>query len=168
MKINEILQEENILLDLEAETKEEAIKQLADLLYKSERVMDLKLFLTDVFNRESLGFTGAGKGIAIPHGISEAVNDVTIVVGKTRQPVYWDTGDEIDEEEKKVSLIILFAVPAGDVFKESRKHIEALKLVMEKLADYETLQRLLQAGDEKEIIDILANETTKERREFYG
>lgn len=159
MKIDDILQKENILLNMEVDTKEEAIEQLSNLLYESNKITDLKQFIEDVYIRESLGFTGAGKGIAIPHGVSEAVKDVAIAIGKVRKEIYWDTWDEIREEDKNVRLIILFAVPNEDDYMENRKHIELLKLVMEKLADNEILQQLILAGNKEEIINILAKKS---------
>lgn len=158
MKINEILQNENIILDVAVKTKDAIIRQLTDLLYMSGRIKDKKIFLKDVYIRESLGFTGVGKGIAIPHGISDTVKEVSVAIARTRNAVVWDTLDEIKQEDRKIRLIVLFAVPSGDVYEAERRHIEALKLVMEKLAVQTTLQRLLKAGDKEEILNIFSEE----------
>ncbi len=160
MNIKQILQKENILLNIEASTKEEVIQQLAELLYQSNKVLDLKQFIKDVFVRESLGFTGAGNGVAIPHGESDVVENVAIAIGRTTHPINWETSENIREEDKAVSLIILFAVPTEDVLKKKRVYIEALKLLMERLADYKTLRLLLQAADETELFNKITQEIT--------
>ncbi len=164
MKVKDILRVENIALNVSAITKEEVIKQLSGLLFKSGMVNNYDRFLQDVFIREEVGFTGAGKGIAIPHGISRSVHDVAIAIGKLVNPIDWDTKENgYSEEEKKVTLVILFAVPEEDKYLEKRNHLEALKLIMQKLAEHETLQQLLQADNEREIISIL--ETSNEGKE---
>lgn len=158
MKINQILQYENIILDVEAETKQFIIEQLTELLYKSGRITEKESFLREVKSRELLGFTGIGKGIAIPHGISDTVKKVSVAIARTTNNVLWNASGDIKEADRCVRLIILFAVPSEDVYKVEREHIEALKLIMEKLSDQKTLHRLLKAGNKQEIINIFEEE----------
>jgi len=156
MNINDILQAENILLSLNASSKDEALKSLAELLFKNHKLKDLNLFIEDLYKRESAGFTGAGKSIAIPHGISESVEQVTLAIGRLNNTIDWETWADIEKKDREVKLIIMFAVPSADVDKEDRNYIEALKVVMRKLAKVEVLQDILSASSENEIISILS------------
>ena len=156
MNINDILQAENILLSLNASSKDEALKALAELLFENHKLKDLNLFIEDLYKRESAGFTGAGKSIAIPHGISESVEQVTLAIGRLNNTIDWETWADIEKKDREVKLIIMFAVPSADVDKEDRNYIEALKVVMRKLAKVEVLQDILSASSENEIISILS------------
>jgi len=156
MNINDILQAENILLSLNASSKDEALKSLAELLFENHKLKDLNLFIEDLYKRESAGFTGAGKSIAIPHGISESVEQVTLAIGRLNNTIDWETWADIEKKDREVKLIIMFAVPSADVDKEDRNYIEALKVVMRKLAKVEVLQDILSASSENEIISILS------------
>jgi PTS system fructose-specific IIA component len=155
MKIDDILQAENILLSLDVSSKDDALKSLGELLFKNNKIKDLELFMDDLYKRESAGFTGAGKSIAIPHGISDSVDNVTLAIARLNNTIDWETWVDIEKKDREVRLIIMFAVPSADVDKEERNYIEALKIVMRKLADVEVLKRLLSATSENEIMSIL-------------
>ncbi len=161
MRVEAILQRENILLDMDASSKEEAIGQLTGLLYKSRKITDIRQFSKDVFARESLGYTGIGKGIAIPHGITDTAAEVAVAIGRMRKEINWTSGKEVDEENRKVKLVILFAVPKEDERKADRMHIEALKTVMSRLADHHILQRLIRSDSKEEVIGILGESTNE-------
>ena len=71
MELRKILHEDDILIPMQADSKEEAIRQLAEMLKAHEVVMDMDAFMSDVFLREAEGVTGIGDYIAIPHGKSK-------------------------------------------------------------------------------------------------
>ncbi|MBO0474487.1 PTS sugar transporter subunit IIA [Enterococcus ureasiticus] len=69
---------ENILIGLEAKNKTEVIEEMAAVLYQNGYISDLATFINDVFIREEHMTTGIGKGLAIPHGKSDAVVHSTV------------------------------------------------------------------------------------------
>ncbi|WP_206912931.1 PTS sugar transporter subunit IIA [Enterococcus sp. DIV0849a] len=69
---------ENILIGLEAKNKTEVIEEMAAILYQNGYISDLATFINDVFIREEHMTTGIGKGLAIPHGKSDAVVHSTV------------------------------------------------------------------------------------------
>lgn len=73
MKITELLTAERILLDITVSTKEEVWNVLAQTFEKTGAVIDRTSYLSDVAKRETLGTTGVGFGVAIPHAKSAAV-----------------------------------------------------------------------------------------------
>jgi fructose-specific phosphotransferase system IIA component len=93
MRIGDYLKEDRILLNLKARTKQDSIKELATLLKGAEEVVDFDTFLKDVFEREKLGSTGIGDGIAIPHARSDAVKDFVIAFGKSVEGVEFESLD---------------------------------------------------------------------------
>ena len=64
---------DTICTDLRAKTKDEAIKEMVDLLYDAGVVTDKAVFTQVIYDREALSSTGMGMGFAIPHGRSEVV-----------------------------------------------------------------------------------------------
>ncbi|PAF14402.1 fructose PTS transporter subunit IIA [Shouchella clausii] len=144
MKLAELLHKDVIKLDLSATSKEEAIKELIELLAKNGAIESKEGFEKDVYDREAQGMTGIGGGIAIPHGKSDAVRHTAIAIGRTKQPISWETLDE-----KPVQAIILFAVrkeDAGDL------HLKLLAKVAGALARDEVCTALLESNSKEDII----------------
>lgn len=150
MNIEEVLSENLIVLDMKARNKEEAIRELAEILYKERKIFDKELFVKDVYLREAEGQTGLGNHIAIPHGKSDAVKVTSIVFGRTVNDLAWESPDD-----KPVHVVILFAVRNVD---KTTVHLKLLSQVAMALADDETLEKLLTTQDKKEIIRLLSQE----------
>lgn len=150
-----MLQIENIKLNLEACSKEDAISQMAEMLFLSGNIQDQSAFFKEVMDRESMGFTGAGNEMAIPHGISDQVSRVVIAVARLRKAVVWDTMQEgIPEEANRVKLIVLFAVPKEPV-KEGETYIGALKKVCARLGNRQIAKELMEAEREIQVMELL-------------
>lgn len=150
MNIEEVLSENLIVLDMKVSNKEEAIRELAEILYKEGKISDKELFVKDVYLREAEGQTGLGNHIAIPHGKSDAVRVTSIVFGRTTNNLLWESPDD-----KPVHVVILFAVRNVD---KTTVHLKLLSQVAMALADDETLEKLLTTQDKKEIINLLSQE----------
>jgi fructose-specific PTS system IIA-like component len=98
-----------ILSEVEAETKEEAIKQAVDLLYVHDRLDQPRLVEEAVWEREAAYSTGFGHGFAIPHCKSAAVRSNSLVFLRLRQPVHWGSLDD-----QPVRVVILLAIRDAD------------------------------------------------------
>jgi mannitol/fructose-specific phosphotransferase system IIA component (Ntr-type) len=79
MKLVEFFSPDEIDLELDAETKEEALKELVELLSVNEKAEELFRLLK---KRENLGSTGIGKGVAIPHCRSLVADRLRVVYGR--------------------------------------------------------------------------------------
>ncbi|MDR3596892.1 fructose PTS transporter subunit IIA [Clostridium sp.] len=141
-----VIQKETIKLDMKATTKDEALKELTELLYDAGTLSNKEAFLEDVYYRETLGSTGIGNGIAIPHGKSKFVNKTSIAFGKTKADIKWETLDG-----KPVNFVILFAVTESD---KSSVHVRLLSKVAAKLGDDEACEDLLKATTPEEVYEI--------------
>ena len=84
MKINQLLKNENILLNLKCSNKEEVIKQMAKSLEDTEVISSLEGFIIDIHKREEEYSTGIGHGFAIPHAKSKYVNKASIAFANRR------------------------------------------------------------------------------------
>lgn len=140
LKIEEILDNETIGVNLPGKNKEEAIHELAKLLLEKGYIKETDNFEKDIFYRETLGKTGIGNYIAIPHGQSESVLKNGIAIGKFSEEIEWETLDD-----KPVRIVCLFCVKKGDG--GENEHLKMLAVLAGKLGKEEVVDDLLSAKD---------------------
>ena len=154
MKVFELLDEKFILTEFKSNQKEKIINELIDLYKNSEKVNDLEKVRSAVIEREKVMSTGVGKGFAIPHGKTNAVNDVIAAFGKTADEIDYDALDG-----KPVHLIFLL-VGRDDMVS---KHIKLLSRISRMMNKDEFRNKLVNAASKEEIIEIF-----KEEEEDYS
>jgi len=93
-----------VILDSDAQTKEEAIKQAADRLYVTGRAENSRALEEAIWQREQTYSTGFGHGFAIPHCKTDAVRFNSLALVKLRTPVHWNSLDG-----QPVRVAVLFA-----------------------------------------------------------
>lgn len=140
LKIEDILDEETMRVDLPGKTKDNAIYKLAELLFEKEYIKEIDSFIKDIYYRETLGKTGIGNYIAIPHGQSESVLKNGIAIGKFAEEIEWETLDD-----KPVRIVCLFCVRKGDG--GENEHLKMLAVLAGKLGKDEVVTDLLNARD---------------------
>lgn len=145
-----VISSETIKLEMKANTKDEAIRELTQMLFDSGKIADMDAFIEDVYYREKLGVTGFGNGIAIPHGKSKFVKRTSLAIGRTKKPIEWESLDD-----QPVNFIILFAVTDED---KNSTHIRLLSQVATKLGDDEVCERLKAALTPEEVYHIFAGD----------
>jgi len=74
MKVSELIGSSSILLQFEAKNKKDALRQLAEKFHEAHSEVDPKRLFLALMQREELGSTGLGNGIAIPHAKSEEIS----------------------------------------------------------------------------------------------
>ena len=99
---SDFLQPSQIIFNLKAKDKIQAIEELLDVLVKQKLVKNKKLTLTRIIDRERLESTGLGHGVALPHARVDTDGEMAIAVGKSKGGINFDSIDG-----KKVHLIIL-------------------------------------------------------------
>jgi len=145
--LSQVISPQLITLDTDATNKEEVLTELAELLYKNEKINDKEGFLKDVYLREKEGTTGIGQGVAIPHGKSKTVKKTSIAIGITRNLIEWESLDG-----EGVSVIILFAVQDTEV---NTTHILMLQQVAIMLADDDFIANLKNVKRVDELIRLI-------------
>jgi len=104
-----LLSPELIVVDVDATSKEEAIKRAVDLLYIHGRTEHPRTVERAVWQREASYSTGFGHGFAIPHCKTNAILANSLVLLKLREPIDWGSLDEAP-----VRVVILLVVREGD------------------------------------------------------
>lgn len=104
MNIHNLLVDSQIVPDLKSITKEKVILELLDSIKQNKQVLEIDKIADAVFDREKLLSTGIGKGFAIPHCKTSAVEEIVVAIGKTINPIEFHSIDN-----KPVHIIILIA-----------------------------------------------------------
>ncbi|UOE74716.1 PTS sugar transporter subunit IIA [Parageobacillus thermoglucosidasius] len=147
MEITSLINEELIVLDLEASNQLEVIEHLASLLEKQERIESKSAFIQGVLDREEEFTTGFGNGIAIPHCKNPTVKKASIVIGRTIKGIDWNSLDGLE-----VSFVIMLAIPPSE---GGTTHLQILSTLSSKLIDPDFRSRLMNAKDKREILKLL-------------
>lgn len=153
IKLSQILDPKCIKLDLEAKRKKEIIQEMVDLLYKAGKVKAPEKLQKALIEREKLGTTGIGGGVAIPHVMIDGVLETVIAFGRKKEGIKFEA---IDGEP--VNLIFLLIGPR----EEASFHLKMLCRLSRFLHNSKFKRDLMEAKKEEEIIKIFQQEEEKE------
>lgn len=134
--------------------RDDAIRQLAQRLVELGKITDADAYLAEVFERESLGPTALGEGLAVPHGKTTAVKEAAFAVATLREPLAWEGVDG----PEPVELIFLLAIPPAEA---GSTHIQILTDLTTRLADDEVRQRVMAADSPEALLAALDAEPEK-------
>jgi fructose-specific phosphotransferase system IIA component len=148
-KITDYLSVDRISLDLKAKTKKEVLLELSQLLGSSDSIEDYKIIEEALIDREKIGSTGIGKGVAIPHAKTDHATRLTIAFARSNNGVNFESIDE-----KDVKLFFVFASPLSD----SGVYLKILARVSRLIRNEEFRNKLLKAKSNEEILDIINSE----------
>ncbi len=146
--ISELLQENFIELNLSATNKSEAIDHLSDMLSTSGKVNDRGHFVKAVLEREKLGSTAIGAGIAIPHARANTVNEVSIAFARSGSGIDFNSVDG-----DPVHLIFLLAAP----IESGSLYLKLLARISRLLRYQDLIDDLKKATSKEEVIRIIAS-----------
>lgn len=136
MDITNLIEPETICLNLKAQTKDEALKELVDMLDAAGKLTSKSQFLADIWKREEIGNTGFDEGIAIPHAKSYAVAKPAVAVGISRDGIDYGADDgELSH------VFFMLASPDG----HDHHHIEVLAQISTKIIEDGFVCQLKQA-----------------------
>jgi PTS system nitrogen regulatory IIA component len=145
MELADILSEESVIVCSGLKTKTEVLRQLAERAAKVTRG-DAGQIYEALSDREALGSTGLGNGIAIPHGKLANLSSVTAVFAKLDTPIDFEAVDD-----QPVDLMMMLLAPVG----AGADHLKALARVARLLRNEGTVDALRRAGSANEIYAIL-------------
>ena len=155
MKISEILDPRAIRIGLEANSKDQALKALVEVLATVENIGEPKSILKALIERENLGSTGIGQGIAIPHGKTDRVSRLVAVLGVSKKGINFDALDG-----ESVYIFFLLVAPKNT----AGPHLKALAQISRLLRDSYFCELIRKCSTPEEIFDLIKSE--EERRHF--
>ncbi|OEF28451.1 PTS IIA-like nitrogen regulatory protein PtsN [Vibrio rumoiensis] len=147
MHLNEVLSLDCTKTAVQCTSKKRALEIISEIAAEHSGINSNKLFEC-MLNREKVGTTGIGNGIAIPHGRMMESDKAIAVLLQCEQPVDFDAIDS-----RPVDIMFALFVPD----EQCKLHLKTLSLMAEKLNDKATLKQLRHAGSDQELYDIMVN-----------
>lgn len=147
IRLNEFFEEDLFIPALASTDKHGVLRELVDALVRSQRIREGDILFQMLEQREHLGSTGIGRGVAVPHGRSLAMTRLAVVFGRSEAGVEFDALDG-----KPVHLFFLTVAPPQD---RSNLYLPVLGKIVESVKSARNRRRLLSAKDFDEISEIL-------------
>ena len=154
MDLVDILTKDQILTDLQATDRWQAIDELINNLVTTGKIQPQHrdAIAAVVKRRETSMSTGIGFGIGIPHASTDLIKEVVGALGRSRKGMNFDALDN-----QPVNLVMLFLVPQG----QFQKHLHTLANIAKLLHRAEFRQALDQAPDAEAMLKVIKDQGKK-------
>ncbi len=142
MRLTDLLNDKTIISELKSKEKIGVINELIDLFKDDARVINIEKVRQKVLEREKIMSTGVGKNFAVPHGKTDAVNDIVCAFGKSTEPIDYQSLDQ-----QPVHLVFLLIGQDNSV----SSHIKLLSRISRMMTKDEFRGKLIKATTVEEI-----------------
>lgn len=142
MKISDLLDLNHILVDLKAKDKREVLEELAEVITTHDPSLEKSSLVKVLLEREKLGSTGIGDGVAIPHGKFHGIDQPIISFGRSRRGLDFDSMDGAP-----AYLFFLLLAPENS----ASIHLKALARIAKILKSSSFRKTLMDAATREEI-----------------
>jgi PTS system nitrogen regulatory IIA component len=132
MDLSDLIEPQAIMPALKANSKKQLLQMLAEKAASITGIPEREIFDT-ILQRERLGSTGVGNGIAIPHGKLVGVKHITGIFARLEQPVDFEALDD-----QPVDLVFLLLAPEG----AGADHLKALSRIARVLRDKDMVTKI--------------------------
>ena len=146
MKLSEIFKPQLIISNLKANDKKGVLEELSQVITEQNPSLNKRSLLQVLLERERLGSTGIGDGIALPHGKLKELSNLLISFGRSIDGLDFDS---IDEQPAYLFFLLLAPVNSAGM------HLTALAKISRMLKDANFRQRLMGAKSRKEIYKVI-------------
>jgi len=142
MKLSEIIDKDNIIMELKAKDKRVVLEELAEVIATHDPSIDKGTLVKILVERERLGSTGIGDGVAIPHGKFNGLKSPLMSFGRSREGLDFESMDE-----QPVYLFFLLIAPENAV----GIHLKVLAKIAKNLKSSAFRKKLMEASSKNEI-----------------
>ncbi len=154
MSIANLLSRDCVAIDLKVTSKKQLIQEMAQLILASETLKDSDLELRQIVSaameRERLGSTGVGSGVALPHARLDGLDKVHIAIARLETAVEFEAIDD-----RPVDLVVLILAPSD----AGGEHLRALAQVSRRLRKDELRARLRSAPNAESVYIAFTDDT---------
>lgn len=147
---------ETVRLRPRSRTRDEAIRELVDLLRLNDRVDDADALEEAIWRREEVYSTGVGFGVAIPHCVSRHVLADSLAVLRCEPPVAWES---LDGEPVRLAILIAVRAGAGE---RADAQLRTIAMLSRRLMDGDFRRALFATNEPGEIAALLRDATGTE------
>ena len=137
MNITDILKKEFVIENLESRTKREVLTELSEIFLRGNIKVDYDTMVEVLLEREKLGSTGIGGGIAIPHGKLAGLENLVVSFGRSNDGIDFDSMDG-----KPVHIFFLLMAPENS----AGQHLKVLAKISRMLKDNSFKTDLMKAA----------------------
>ncbi len=142
MRLSEILGEDNVIPDLKARDKKAVLEELAQTIVDQEPALDKNALVKVLLERERLGSTGIGDGVAIPHGKFNGLTQPMVSFGRSRKGLDFESMDG-----QPAFLFFLLVAPENS----TSIHLKALARIAKILKSSSFRKALMEVPTKKEL-----------------
>lgn len=146
MKFSDIIVEDSIIPDLKAKDKEGVLNELAEAICQYEPSVDRATLVRVLLDREKLGSTGIGEGVAIPHGKLNSVSRPLVSFGRSPGGLDFDSMDA-----QPAHLFFLLVAPENS----AGIHLKTLAKIAKALKSSAFRRRLIEAESRRELYEAI-------------
>jgi PTS system nitrogen regulatory IIA component len=151
MTFTDILAPEGVIVDLKVASKKQAFQELAKVAANLTG-LEARAVFDAILERERLGSTGVGHGVAIPHARLPGLSKITGIFARLAQPIDFDAVDE-----RPTDLVFMLLAPEG----AGADHLKALARVSRAMRREELRDRLRAAPGADAVQALLSGETAE-------
>lgn len=148
MKFSELVSKESVVTDIEDVQKRDVLLHLSQIASKASGVSERSIYEV-LIERESLGTTGVGHGVAIPHGKIDGLDKIYGVFAIIKNPVDFQSVDG-----RSVDVVFLLLTPSG----AGADHLKALAKVSGTLRNEEICDEMRKTKNSKELYKLLVSQ----------
>ncbi len=153
MDLVDLIARDRVAIDLKVTSKKQLVQEMTKMLLESDGLADSGLKTRDIvgaaMERERLGSTGVGSGVALPHARIEGLERVFVAVARLETPIEFEA---IDERPVDLAAFIIAPSHAGS------DHLRALSLISRRLRKEEVRAKLRTAPNSESLYTTLIDE----------
>jgi len=150
MQLIDIISQESVIANAKSNSKKQLLQDIAEVA-SAETGVGSRVIFDLLLQRERLGSTGIGNGVAIPHGKLPGLPQITGVFARLSKPVPFEAMDD-----EPVDLVFAILAPEGS----GADHLKALSRIARIMRNPDTLASLRQTTDRDVIYSLLGSEET--------
>lgn len=153
MKLSDIITEDSIISELAARDKKSVLEELAQTICNHAPTVDKSDLVRVLLEREKLGSTGIGEGVAIPHGKINSLSQPMISFGRSKHGLDFDSMDA-----QPAYLFFLLVAPDSS----AGLHLKTLAKIARVLKSRAFRKKLMEAGTREEIYEAIVKTDEQE------
>ncbi|MGD9869385.1 MAG: PTS IIA-like nitrogen regulatory protein PtsN [Hyphomicrobiales bacterium] len=150
MDLGDLISPDAVVAELRAKSKKQALQALAETAADLTGLPEREIFDT-LLQRERLGSTGIGQGVAIPHGKLASLKKITAIFARLAEPIDFEAVDG-----QPVDLVFVLLAPEN----AGADHLKALARISRLLRETSSMEKLRSSKDESALYSILTEEAT--------
>lgn len=147
MDLGDLISPDDILASMRASSKRQLLQDLSERAAEKTGIAGRQIFDT-LLQRERLGSTGVGNGIAIPHGKLPGLKKITGLFARLEKPIDFEALDD-----EPVDIVFLLLAPEG----AGADHLKALARIARVMREPEQVEKLRETSDPDAIYSLLTD-----------